>query len=77
MNIILTVTKYVILTVLQAQGMCLQELANFHGIPRAVAIIKSILQMRNWGLWVKKFAGRAGTGGLGAPMPPGCKNIHV
>lgn len=28
MNIILTVTKYVILTVLQAQGMCLQELAH-------------------------------------------------
>lgn len=49
LNIILTVTKYVILTVLQAQGMLTVSWAYliFTVSPRAVAIIKSILQMRN------------------------------
>ena len=58
---------YWILTIWQAQDWVLSagvSSFNSHGIPKAIVIVRSILQMRNWGLWVKELAGTCLVQGL-------------
>lgn len=67
MNIILIITKCIeYLLSGRHRTECLTGVSSFnsHGIPKAIAIITSILQMRNRGLWVKELAGTCLVQGL-------------
>lgn len=67
MNIILIITKcieYLLSGRHRTEYLTGVSSFNSHGIPKAISIIRSILQMRNWGLWVKELAGTCLVQGL-------------